>query len=122
MLRLIGLSNSQIMSAGRWKTLTVMKDCVDWEVDLALRVRAVLLQAVLKEEEAHTHGGSVLGIQPGAGRVNVVTNNICLSVPDGTAAVRMTYVCYFKQTEISACLVGRRTDAWPEDQAWSGDR
>ena len=43
MLRMTGLSDAQIMSAGRWKTLTVMKDYVDWEVDLALRVRAARL-------------------------------------------------------------------------------
>ena len=39
-------------------------------------------------------------------------NYICLSVADGTAAGRMTNVCYFKHTEISTCLVGRPTDAW----------
>ena len=33
MLRVTGLSDAQIMSAGRRKTLTVMKDYVDWEVD-----------------------------------------------------------------------------------------
>ena len=43
MLRMTGLSDAQIMTAGRWKTLSVMKDYVDWEVDLALRVRAALL-------------------------------------------------------------------------------
>lgn len=43
MLRLTGLSDAHIMSAGRWKTLMVMKDYVDWEVDLALRVRATRL-------------------------------------------------------------------------------
>ena len=74
--------------------------------------RGAACEPRLEEEEAHTHGGSVLGIQPGAGRANVVTNNICLSVADGTAAGRMTNVCYFKHTEISTCLVGRPTDAW----------
>ena len=43
MLRMTGLSDAQIMTAGRWKTLSVMKDYVDWEVDLALRVRAAML-------------------------------------------------------------------------------
>ena len=43
MLRLTGLSDAQIMSAGRWKTLMVMKDHVDWHVELSLRVRAARL-------------------------------------------------------------------------------
>ena len=38
MLRLMGLSDAQIMTAGRWKTCSVMKDYIDWKVDLALRV------------------------------------------------------------------------------------
>ena len=43
MLRLTGLSDAQIMTAGRWKTCSVMKDYIDWEVDLALRVRGARL-------------------------------------------------------------------------------
>ena len=39
-LSLIGLSDAQIMKNGRWKSASVMNQYIDWEVDLALRVRA----------------------------------------------------------------------------------
>ena len=40
------LALAQIMQSGRWKSTTVMAQYIDWEVDLALRVRAA--QAVLR--------------------------------------------------------------------------
>ena len=71
MLRLTGFSDAQTMTAGRWKTCSVMKDYIDWEVDLALRVRGARL-ASHASHKAHTYVGTVLSTQPGAGRANVV--------------------------------------------------